>query len=235
VADRDRSGASSTGLLRALAYPYERPAGSFTFRPGRGVTGWDGDRAALAGRRPVLAIGSNAAPEQLARKFAGTDDPIPVLRTRLRDHDVVYAARVTAYGAIPATLSASPGTSVELHATFLTVAQRARMDTTESTTGSRPGYRVASVPPGCVECDVPLDEPVEVYLAARGALVVDGSSVALGAVAAERRHLPAWGQAEALAWVARLVDRDVAAFVRAVTSDADLRERVRDRLAALAS
>lgn len=63
----------------------------------------------LARRTPVLAYGANAAPERLRRKFAPYGPAvIPVLRARLHDFDIVHAAHVSSYGAIPATLEPSP-------------------------------------------------------------------------------------------------------------------------------
>ena len=51
---------------------------------------------------PVLAVGSNAAPAQLARKFPAELFPngvvIPVLRCVLPDFDVVYAPLISSYG-----------------------------------------------------------------------------------------------------------------------------------------
>ena len=51
---------------------------------------------------PVLAVGSNAAPAQLARKFPPHLFPdgvvIPVLRCVLPDFDVVYAPLISSYG-----------------------------------------------------------------------------------------------------------------------------------------
>lgn len=51
---------------------------------------------------PVLAVGSNAAPAQLARKFPSKRFPdgvvIPILRCVLPDFDVVYAPLISSYG-----------------------------------------------------------------------------------------------------------------------------------------
>ena len=51
---------------------------------------------------PVLAIGSNAAPQQLARKFPAERFPggvlIPVVRAVLQGFDVVYAPLLASYG-----------------------------------------------------------------------------------------------------------------------------------------
>lgn len=56
---------------------------------------------------PVLAVGSNAAPAQLARKFPAELFPdgvvIPVLRCVLPDFDVVYAPLISSYGSYTGT------------------------------------------------------------------------------------------------------------------------------------
>jgi len=50
---------------------------------------------------PVLAVGSNGSPQQLARKFPPAKFPngvlIPVVRAVLEDFDVVYAPLLAAY------------------------------------------------------------------------------------------------------------------------------------------
>src|SRR5438128_1689184 len=108
-------------LDRAFDYPYDVPPRSFLFVPGRGVSELDAASASelVQGRRAVLAVGSNAAPSQLARKFGEDDGVIPVVRADLHDHDVVYAARFAPYGAVPATMLESPGTTAHVHATYL--------------------------------------------------------------------------------------------------------------------
>ena len=145
-------------LARATGYPFPAPPHSYLFvngvaheivEPGRDPV-HDGrlrdgegvvpaaellrrlDIAGAAGlddRVPVIAHGSNASPEQLARKFADFegDVVIPVIKAWLDDHDVVYATHLTRYGAIPATLERSPGPSVELAVTFLSAPQLALM------------------------------------------------------------------------------------------------------------
>ena len=58
---------------------------------------------------PVLAVGSNAAPAQLARKFPAEQFPdgvvIPVLRCVLPDFDVVYAPLISSYGSCTGALA----------------------------------------------------------------------------------------------------------------------------------
>ena len=101
-------------------------------------------------RVPVLAYGSNAAPEALFRKFGkyslhGNDGFIPVLKVcvvenlrsftvlqgQLEGFDVVYAALLTGYGSVPAALQASPGCACTVYVTYLTETQLQIMHRTE--------------------------------------------------------------------------------------------------------
>ena len=88
--------------------------------------------APLARRTPVLAYGANAAPERLRRKFAPVNQTVfPVLNARLQDFDVVHAAHISSYGAVPATIEHSPGTVCDIAITFLDERELARMHETE--------------------------------------------------------------------------------------------------------
>lgn len=92
----------------------------------------------------VLAIGSNAGPSQLARKFPRESFPeaaVPVLRAMLRGHDVCYAPLISSYGSVTATLHEAGGeggeeggdaTSVEVWVTFLSPDLLERMHETEA-------------------------------------------------------------------------------------------------------
>lgn len=75
------------------------------------------------GPTAVLAIGSNAAPETLERKFAHfpaeKDRAVLALTGRLHDFDVGVAAQPTIYGSMPATLF--PSSRTEVSATLLWV------------------------------------------------------------------------------------------------------------------
>jgi hypothetical protein len=116
-------------LHRARNYPYMAPTGSYTWENGQERAFRPEDRT---GRVPVLAVGSNRAPERLAQKFGHLGDHIiPVERAHLTDFDVVYAAHITAYGAVPAMLQFSPDVIVELAVTWLDEAQLPIMHATE--------------------------------------------------------------------------------------------------------
>lgn len=108
-------------LDRARGYPYAYPEGSYLWRDGS-IGAFD--PAEREGRTPVLAFGSNRAPERLQQKFGHlTQQTIPVERAWLRDFDVVYAAHITTYGAVPAMLQHRPDVTAEIAVTWLDSAQ----------------------------------------------------------------------------------------------------------------
>ena len=207
-------------LARAKGYPYAAPAYSYLYINGTAheIDGFDGDPvtngeiyvgdevmattrflrrlgihapAGLERRSPIITHGSNAAPEQLARKFKTMDADviIPVMRGGLGDFDVVYAAHFTSYGAIPATLEASPGTTAEIAVVYLDDAQLAAMHKTEGLGASYVYGRLGSI---FLDVDG-LDPLLEayVYLTLHGAAMLQERPVALSAVNAHHRRFQA--------------------------------------------
>eukprot|EP00210_Caulerpa_lentillifera_P005579 g5336.t1 len=141
-------------LVRAKGYPYSRPTSSFLYASGAAIPFrnelWKGPeylKELLETISPhsdfdlkeytntewhaVLAIGSNASPEQLYRKYSQQGVIIPVIQSVLFDFDVVYAPLVSSYGSCTATLQASKGTVVELFVTYLTTPLLDQMIETE--------------------------------------------------------------------------------------------------------
>ncbi len=214
-------------LARALGYPYGAPADSYTLRGGR-VAAFDADE--VAGRTAVIAYGSNRAPEQLRRKFPGSETVLPVQRAWLDDHDVVYSAHLTAYGSVPAALRAHPGCRVAVAVTWLDGAQLTAMHETE--VGAE-NY-VYEPLDGVVgpEGGGPLDA-VFVYAGTRGHLALDGQAIALTEIVAQGRGLSALGQREVLELVRdRLApETSLEVFIEETIGDRDLR---RQRIALLA-
>lgn len=163
-------------LERALAYPYAAPDRSFLYRDGEAealpAAGPD-----LDGRTPLLSYGANAAPEALARKLAPLPGAeLPVLRTELAGFDVVYSAHVSPYGAVPATLIESPGTTAPVFVLHPTAEQHALL------TASEPNYDLVEV------------DGIAAYRSKHGCLSLDGSPVALAAVRSTGRTLPELGE-----------------------------------------
>jgi hypothetical protein len=158
-------------LKRALTYPYATPERSYLYRQGRAMElPEDFDRGA---RAPLLSYGANAAPEALALKLASLPgESLPVVRSELRDFDVVYSAHVSPYGAVPATLLQSPGTIAPVFVLHPTAEQRALLTATEL------NYDLVEISGHAA------------YRSKHGCLELDGSPVALAAVRSRGRTLP---------------------------------------------
>ena len=235
---------------RGLRYPWYRPQRSYVLRDERAELLHDLDpkrRATVlarhlpadAGRVPLLAFGSNGAPKNLALKLAHHPEPedreVLVLAGELHHLDVVAAASVTIYGAMPATLAASPGTAVRAAVLLVTTTQL-----TTLTWGEMP-YRLGRLhgAPFVVEDGVEgleLDAPLA-FVIRWGSFAPDGDPIALAAVPATTRTLPACTQHELLECVAALLlgadGGGAEALTRAIFSGpAMMAPRVRDALRA---
>ncbi len=254
----------TNALMQAKRYPFARPEYSFVFAAGRAIeiveAGPDplseaklrldgrvmpaaealaelGVSAPRPGceRTAVLGYGSNAAPEQLARKFQDRlgETAIPVLRARLADHDVVYSAHFARYGSIAATLAVSPGTTVDLSVLYLGAAELECVHETEllnyqfgALGDARLTMRDTTVPP----------PPPGVYLSRHGGVAHDGGPLALAEVTAEGRRFPAMGQ-EGVLELARdqlAPGQALDSFLTTAIEDRDSRERFSAALRALA-
>jgi hypothetical protein len=189
-------------VRRATEYPYAAPTHSYLY-DASSPTGWrplPAEPALLEGRTPVLAAGSNRAPERLAQKFRALFPAarIPVTRAHLGGFDSVYCAHVTSYGSVPATLHPSPGTTVALHVTWLTDDELACMHETE-----QPGvnYHFARLK----DIDLVIDDGktrfagAYAYLSVHGAALLDGEPIALAAIEAIARRFTASDQNAMLA------------------------------------
>ncbi|MBS1870208.1 MAG: hypothetical protein JSS99_11140 [Actinobacteria bacterium] len=224
---------NAAAFASACAYPWARPAGSYLLDGDGGVRALGGlpraEREALierlaaprAGRLPLLAIGSNAAPETLRRKFAHFDAPadrtVLAVSGRLHEFDVGYAAQPALYGALPATLFPSPGTAVATTLLWVTPAQFTQL------TWSELSYRLGRLRTRFAVdgADEQFDE-VLAFVSRWGAFCVDGAPVALAAVEAERRRATALTQEQALDHAARLTlgaGANAETLVRAVFAD----------------
>lgn len=207
---------------RGLRYPWHRPEGSYLLRDGRAEPVDEAviARHLAAERVPLLAFGSNVAPKNLAIKLAhhqdADDREVLVLAGELCDLDVVAAASVTLYGAMPATLVASPGTRVRAAVLLVNAAQL-----TTLTWGEMP-YRLGLLDGAAFVAheDVELDAPLA-YVSRWGAFAPDGDPAPLAAVPATGRAWRAWTQAELLARAATILgDERSEALVRAIYADA---------------
>lgn len=174
-------------VRRALAYPYDPPAGSFV-QLGAETLPVPPQEIDIDGRRALLAYGSNASPEALTRKLAHLEPrPIAVLRVALSGWDVVYSAHVTRYGSVPAAVVPSPGTTANVHLVFPDDEQLAALAATEGQ-----NYRLEQLVDFSAEYEIGGEGPVEIdaFVGVHGPLLLDGSPVALAAIPARGRAFP---------------------------------------------
>jgi hypothetical protein len=101
--------------------------------------------APMAERRPVIAVGSNAAPGQLAYKYKSwpTEHVIPVTCVKVTGLTVAHSAHISKAGYVPyVPVRSLSEHEIELHALWLDAEQTRRMDETE------PNYRRLSLHSG---------------------------------------------------------------------------------------
>jgi hypothetical protein len=206
---------------RALGYPWARPAKSYLLT-GEQVEPFDEVPAELreevltglgtedVERYPLLAFGSNGAPETLMLKFghlAEEDRRVLVTSGNLYDFDVGVAAMPTVYGAVPATIFPSPGTAVRASVLWVTTAQLVAL------TWSEISYRLGRLEPVRFDPDYdesPATDRVFAFASRWGAHCVDGDPVAMQAIPAVDRIAPALTQEQLLDQIARSVFGDTA-------------------------
>lgn len=153
----------------------------------------------LADRTPVLTIGSNRAPRQLHDKMAKIKDAtpddltVPVLSIQIKGLDVVFAARPSMLGSVPAVMYGGPeteNTEVDLAIAFLNDRQLERVDVTEGSVYKR-------VPLN--GCTVEIDDkvvPVQYYQGQSAIFWDEHGPRAVSAIKAEGRTMSALNQAD---------------------------------------
>lgn len=218
--------------VRALAYPYDVADGDFLFDRGR-VRPLPADFPRRG--TPVLGIGSNRAPSQLRRKYAATlpETVLACEHARLADHDIVYLAAFTRYGALPAALLPMPGVTVDVHILWLDDPALNRMHETEGPHNYRYALRddlrvtLANGRP-------PAAATFGLYETKPKVLTENGVPVPLAALAAQGRTARPMTQREALATVHRRLapQLDFDAFLNTVIDDPDRRRAWTDILQA---
>jgi hypothetical protein len=219
-------------LERAVGYPWTRPDGSYQLM-GAGIellgdlTIGQRERALARflsdanGRLPVLAFGSNAAPETLRRKFAHfpeeEDRAVLALTGCLHDFDVGAAAQPAMYGSMPATLFPSARTEVCATVLWVTPTQFTQLAWSELS------YRLGKLRTrfDVDELDTSFDE-VLVFVSRFGAFCVDERPVALAAIPAKGRTAEALTQEQLLDAAAVLAigpEANAELLVRAIFED----------------
>lgn len=216
----------------ALGYPWERPTGSYEWRDGT-VRPFaeleEPEREQLierytgggSPRLPLLAIGSNAAPEVLERKFGhfppGEERAVLALSGHLHEFDVGAAAQPTLYGSMPATPFESPGTAVAASVLWVTPGQFTQLTWSELT------YHLGRLHTRFEIADAAIGfDDVLVFVSRFGTFCVEGEPAALAAVPARDRRARAFTQRQLLDHAAALAlgpGADAEALLRAICAD----------------
>ncbi len=216
-------------LRRATTYPYRIPSSSYIFEDGRD-TPLRGDFN-HDDRVPVLAVGSNQSPEQLARKFDGPGwGAIPTVRVELNGFDSVYSPHITAYGSIAATLHQAPGATVGLFVNWLTPVQLKRMHETELVNEN---YSFGALDRISIDTEVgPRPNRIHLYTSNHGALSHGGTPVPLGEIPARGRTWTAMAQSEIQHHVRDHLDaeKSLNEFILESIFDPQIRRHRTDRL-----
>nr|WP_202456583.1 MULTISPECIES: hypothetical protein [unclassified Streptomyces] len=180
-------------------------------------------QAPVAGRHPVLAVGSNASPGQLAHKLGrlGIPRTVPMVPVRLRGLGIGCSAHIGRAGYVAAAPYARAGEQRTLVVSWLDPAQLPAVDATEL-----PNYRRVPLSGEAYAMTLPSGEPLtgaSVYVSARGVL------------ADPLTGLPRPGGGDQAALLDTLLDAsaplrellgpDAAAWVRRAAADPELRAR----------
>jgi hypothetical protein len=204
-----------------MRYPYAVPARPFVQQGHRTL-----DPEEVEIDRPLrsrlLVYGSNASPEALARKLALSADPVLVEPAWLHDFDVVYSAHFSPYGAVPATLQHSPGTTARVAIIHLTPEQLRLVSATE------PNYELTSL--ATAKCELPDGEAVtelSAYISRHGCLLADETEVALVAVPARERRFAELSEPQVLESLRKQLcpEETIDAFVLGNVTDPTLAQR----------
>ncbi|WP_030789372.1 hypothetical protein [Streptomyces sp. NRRL S-920] len=177
----------------------------------------------LRRRTPVIAVGSNASPGQIAHKLArhGIPAAVPMVPVRVRGIGIGCSAHIGRAGYVAAAPYPAPAAEATLVVSWLDAAQLAAVDGTEL-----PNYRRALLPGEAYGMTLPSGEPLgeaSLYVSVRGVL----------ADPATRLPRPGGGDQAALLdalldaspRLRELLGPDAATWVRRAAGDPGLRAR----------
>lgn len=223
--------------LDPFQYPFDVPVHSFLWRAAGFEVLSDPEHIdeLTAERHAVLAIGSNASPQQLTRKFderrfsdpTSPEGQIPVLRAEVGGVDVVYGAHLAGYGALPATLLDVSGACAQVFVTWLSSMQFERMNESE---GLGRAYQLRQV--AGVRMQGRPVMPAVSYVTTAGVALFDGSPLGLASTSTSGSPWPRATQREA--WNLLSIDMGFdghgEALLKRVLDSPDWRRKVKARL-----
>ncbi|MGH3217901.1 MAG: hypothetical protein ACRDPY_04085 [Streptosporangiaceae bacterium] len=184
--------------------------------------------ATMENRTPVLAVGSNASPAQMLRKFAraGARAAVPITAVTVRGLTVGVSAHVSVPGYVPATPVPDPAAVSRLFVTWLDDEGLAVMDETE------PNYDRAAVDPSC-EVELAPGRPIApclLYVSKHGYLTdaagaprkLAGQAELISGLLADVPGLAALAGATVGEWMIRTQDACVRDEIRQLFRSAEL-------------
>ncbi len=229
---------SQETYFEAKSYPFFRPNYPFLFIDGKiehlkeTSIGLLNSRLTALGSlplsklTPVLAYGANASPERLIKKFRSMPESvvIPVIPAVLEGFDIVFCCHFSTYGAIPATLQASPGTKINIAVNYLNDQLLKRMTETEIKGGN---YTLGLLQK--VDLKVMLVghyRNILTYWSHRGCLSKDTEAIALKSVLASGRKFVEKDGKEILDIAQNLchVDGPIEPFIKKIVLNLNYRE-----------
>jgi hypothetical protein len=215
---------------RAINYPYAWPGSCFLFVNGQHETPKYREPY-REGRTPVLAYGSNRAPEQLLRKFGSlhSDQGILVEACTIKNTDVIHSAHLTNYGAIPAAIQPVAGVDAKIAITWLTDDQLVIMDHSEK---AGINYGRVLIDEQISRADGSTVDRVEGYQTSHGALHIDGTIVSQADVEASGRRGGAWKNIDVLKCAHRCLgtNHSFDEFVTKIITDDEFRIQLTEKL-----
>ncbi|MFH8608300.1 hypothetical protein ACH4D5_12495 [Streptomyces sp. NPDC018029] len=180
-------------------------------------------RTPVAGRRPVIAVGSNASPGQLSHKLArrGVSGTVPMVPVRLRGLGIGCSAHIGRAGYVAAAPYGSRTARTTLVVSWLDTAQLPAVDATEL-----PNYRRVLLPGDAYEMTLPSGERLDdayVYVSVRGVLADPVTGLPRPGGGDQAALLDAL--LDASARLRELLGPDAASWVRRAAADPELRAR----------
>ncbi|MEW2387703.1 hypothetical protein AB0933_04995 [Streptomyces venezuelae] len=177
----------------------------------------------VAGRHPVLAVGSNASPGQLAHKLGrlGIAGTVPMVPVRLRGLGVGCSAHIGRAGYVATAPYPRPGEQRTLVVSWLDPAQLPAIDATEL-----PNYRRMPLSGEAYAMTLPSGERLpgaSVYVSARGVLADPLTGLPRPGGGDQAALLDAL--LDASAPLRELLGPDAATWVRRAAADPELRAR----------
>ncbi|MFD4629377.1 hypothetical protein ACFVYR_07370 [Streptomyces sp. NPDC058284] len=177
----------------------------------------------VAGRVPVMAVGSNASPGQLSHKLArlGVPGAVPMVPVKLRGIGVGCSAHIGRAGYVAAAPYGSPEARATLVVSWLDAAQLSAVDATEL-----PNYRRVLLPGDSYGMTLPSGERLDgayVYVSARGLLADPVTGLPRPGGGDQAALLDAL--LDASPPLRELLGPDAATWVRRAAADPELRAR----------